>query len=70
MRGRIEARIEEIVALEIEAQNRHIEATGDAPDGSNQMAMVSAIASSIMAEDIETTVDMLHALQTMLLEDA
>lgn len=65
----MEEKKNEIVEIEIAVQNKVVEDTGDAPDGSNPLAMTTAIAESLLADDIETTMDLLLALQKMHAED-
>lgn len=65
MRGRIEARVNDIIQLQIDVQDKTVELTGDPPDPGT-MHMVNTIASSILEQDIEDTLEMLLVLQKML----
>lgn len=59
----------EIVALEQAVINKHVEETGDAPDGSNPLAMTSTIAATLVDGEVDKAMDLLLALQKMHAED-
>lgn len=62
MRGRIEEKVQAIIAMENDVAATDVETT--------TMSLVSAVASSILTDDIETTVDLLVTLQEALVAES